>query len=46
MSLCVFDDDTVCTNENVPNVYGKRCIEADNLLKNEQTFSLCGWSKI
>lgn len=37
MSLCVFDHDTVCTNESAPNVYGKRCIEADNLLKNEQT---------
>lgn len=37
MSFCVFDNDTVCTNESAPNVYGKRCIEADNLLKNEQT---------
>jgi len=37
MSLCVFDHDTVCTNESAPNVYGKRCIEADNLLKTEQT---------
>jgi len=37
VSLCVFDHDTVCTNESAPNVYGKRCIEADNLLKTEQT---------
>lgn len=37
MSFCVFDHDAVCTNESAPNVYGKRCIEADNLLKNEQT---------
>ena len=37
MSFCIFDDDTVCTNESAPNVYGKRCIEADNLLKIEQT---------
>lgn len=37
MSFCVFDHDTVCTNESAPNVYGKRCIEADNLLKTEQT---------
>ena len=37
MSWCVFDHDAVCTNESAPNVYGKRCIEADNLLKNEQT---------
>lgn len=38
MSWCVFDHDAVCTNESAPNVYGKRCIEADNLLKNEQTY--------
>ena len=37
MSFCVFDHDAVCANESAPNVYGKRCIEADNLLKNEQT---------
>ena len=37
MSFCVFDHDAVCTNKSAPNVYGKRCIEADNLLKNEQT---------
>ena len=37
MSLCVFDHDAVCTNESAPEVYRKRCIEADNLLKNEQT---------
>lgn len=37
MSFCVFDHGAVCTNESAPNVYGKRCIEADNLLKNEQT---------
>lgn len=38
MSFCVFDHDDVCTNESAPNFYGKRCIEADNLLKIEQTF--------
>ena len=37
MSWCVFDHNAVCTNKSAPNVYGKRCIEADNLLKNEQT---------
>ena len=37
MNWCVFDHDAICTNESAPNVYGKRCIEADNLLKNEQT---------
>lgn len=37
MNWCVFDDDTVCKNKNFENNYGHRCIEADNLLKNEQT---------
>ena len=37
MSFCVFDDDDVCKNKNFENNYGHRCIEADNLLKNEQT---------
>ena len=41
MSFCVFDHDTVCTNESATKVYGKRCIEADNLLKNEQTYCRC-----
>jgi len=37
MNFCVFNDDTVCRNKNFENNYGHRCIEADNLLKNEQT---------
>lgn len=37
MSFCVCCDDTVCKNKNFENNYGHRCIEADNLLKNEQT---------
>ena len=37
MSLCVFDHDGGCANMNVGELFGKRCIEADNLLKNEQT---------
>lgn len=37
MNWCVFDDDTACRNKNFENNYGHRCIEADNLLKNEQT---------
>ena len=37
MSFCVFDDDTVCRNEIFENNYGHRCIEADNLLNDEQT---------
>ena len=37
MSQCVFDDDKVCKNKNFENNYEHRCIEADNLLKNEQT---------
>ena len=37
MSLCVFDHDGSCANMNVGELFGKRCIEADNLLKNEQT---------
>ena len=37
MSLCVFDHDGCCANMNVGELFGKRCIEADNLLKNEQT---------
>lgn len=37
MSFCVFDDDTVCRNKLFENNYEHRCIEADNLLKNEQT---------
>ena len=37
MGFCVFDDDTVCKNKNFENNYEHRCIEADNLLKNEQT---------
>ena len=38
MGFCVFDDDTMCTNNKSPETFGKRCIEADNLLLNEQTF--------
>ena len=38
MSFCIFDDDTLCTNNQSPETFGKRCIEADNLLKNEQTY--------
>lgn len=37
MSLCIFDHDGGCANMNVGELFGKRCIEADNLLKNEQT---------
>lgn len=37
MGICVFNNDSFCSNENVPVLYGKRCIEADNLVKNEQT---------
>ena len=37
MSFCIFDYDTICINENASEVYRKRCIEADNLLKNKQT---------
>ncbi len=40
MGFCVFDDDTVCRNKNFENNYGHRCIEADNLLKNEQTLCM------
>ena len=38
MSFCIFDDDTLCTNNQSLETFGKRCIEADNLLKNEQTY--------
>lgn len=38
MSLCFYSNDTVCTNKKSPETFGKRCIEADNLLKNEQTY--------
>lgn len=37
MSFCIFDHDTRCANNQSPETFGKRCIEADNLLKNEQT---------
>lgn len=37
MSLCVFDHDGGCANTNVGELFGKRCIEADNVLKTEQT---------
>lgn len=37
MSLCIFDHDGGCVNMNIGELFGKRCIEADNLLKNEQT---------
>lgn len=37
MNQCVFDHDGGCANMNVGELFGKRCIEADNLLKNEQT---------
>lgn len=37
MNFCIFDDDAVCRNDIFENNYGHRCIEADNLLKNEQT---------
>ena len=37
MNFCVFDVDEVCRNKNFENNYEHRCIEADNLLKNEQT---------
>lgn len=37
MSPCIFDHDGGCANMNVGELFGKRCIEADNLLKNEQT---------
>ena len=38
MSLCFYNNDAVCTNKKSPETFGKRCIEADNLLKNEQTY--------
>ena len=38
MSLCFYSNDTVCTNKKSPETFGKRYIEADNLLKNEQTY--------
>lgn len=41
MSLCVFDNDDICMNKNAPRLYGTRCIEADNLLNDEQT--LCAY---
>lgn len=37
MNICAFNDDTVCRNKNFENNYGHKCIEADNLLNNEQT---------
>lgn len=41
MSRCFYDDDAVCINIKSPETFGKRCIEADNLLKNEQTYCRC-----
>lgn len=38
MSWCIFDNNSVCMNNKSPELFGKRCIEADNLLKNEQTY--------
>lgn len=37
MSFCIFDHDGVCMNENAQRLYGTRCLEADNLLNDEQT---------
>lgn len=37
MNSCAFDVDEVCRNKNFENNYEHRCIEADNVLKNEQT---------
>lgn len=41
MRQCFYDDDAICTNKKSPETFGKRCIEADNLLKNEQTYCRC-----
>lgn len=41
MSLCVFYYDGVCMNKNALRLYGTRCLEADNLLNDEQT--LCAY---
>ena len=41
MSKCFYDDDAMCTNKKSTETFGKRCIEADNLLKNEQTYCRC-----
>lgn len=41
MSMCFYEDDTICTNKKSPETFGKRCIEADNLLKTEQTYCRC-----
>ena len=38
MSWCIFDNNSVCMNNKSPETFNKRCIEADNLLLNEQTF--------
>ena len=38
MSICVFDDDTVCRNENFENNYGHRCVEANNITRNERVY--------
>ena len=36
MSLCIFDNNSVCMNNKSPETFNKRCIEANNLLLNEQ----------
>ena len=38
MNWCIFDNNSVCMNNKSPELFGKRCIEANNLLLSEQTF--------
>lgn len=37
MTWCIFDNNSVCMNNKSPETFNKRCIEANNLLSNEQT---------
>jgi len=37
MNWCIFDNNSVCMNNKSLETFGKRCIEANNLLLNEQT---------
>ena len=38
MNSCIFDNNSVCMNNKSLELFGKRYIEANNLLLNEQTF--------
>ena len=38
MNSCIFNNNSVCMNNKSPETFNKRCIEANNLLLNEQTF--------